>query len=444
MEAKNRFEIRIRELEMTNFRQFEELKINFDQQITVLIGKNRSGKTTVLDALAGCLSFLVAQILRTPIEKSFLTESDIRNGSVEAVNTIVVEFEEVFQVEKKEEKNQPIEPDTIALSWYTSLTAEGFDSEEITDSQSMGQLSSLASAAFNQVKRNEPASLPVLVYYRCDYGTDLSESPSKGTPMATGTNMAHGYDKAFSPQAFDFRQFFEWYKWRERITVQTGSDSLKENVERAVLSLLSDDDGEYQNLHTDYLRSPQGVLKVYKAGEEISVNQFSSGEKLLFALTANLAWRLSVLNPGIENPLESNGIVLIDEIELHLHPAWQRKIVPKLMEIFPNVQFIISTHSPVILGQIASRHIRILENGEVYSATDTLGQDVATILKDVMDTPSKDHETEIAQIFRYLALDQLNNAEQLIAKVEIRVEGLLPELLQAKAILDRKKITMAK
>ena len=93
-------------------------------------------------------------------------------------------------------------------------------------------------------------------------------------------------------------------------------------------------------------------MTVSKNGMEQNVNQLSDGEKCTLALFGDLARRISIANPHMQNPLEGKGIVLIDEIELHMHPSWQRKVLTTLKSVFPNIQFIITTHSPQILGGV--------------------------------------------------------------------------------------------
>ena len=91
-------------------------------------------------------------------------------------------------------------------------------------------------------------------------------------------------------------------------------------------------------------------LLAEKAGKTIVINQLSDGEKCLLALVGDLARRLALANPAGQKPLKGEGIILIDEIELHLHPRWQRNIVPSLEKTFSNCQFVITTHSPQVLG----------------------------------------------------------------------------------------------
>jgi len=114
-------------------------------------------------------------------------------------------------------------------------------------------------------------------------------------------------------------------------------------------------------------RKPLDLL-VKKDGVEFSVLQLSQGEKSLLALIADIARRLMLLNPSLENPLEGTGIVLIDEIDLHLHPSWQQKIVTGLTRTFPNIQFFISTHSPQVCHTLDSNSVWLIADGEASKA----------------------------------------------------------------------------
>ena len=93
-------------------------------------------------------------------------------------------------------------------------------------------------------------------------------------------------------------------------------------------------------------------MTILKDDTTLEIGQLSDGEKCTIALIGDLARRLALANPEKKNPLEGSGIALIDEVELHMHPKWQRKIIPMLSETFPNIQFIITTHSPQVLGEL--------------------------------------------------------------------------------------------
>ena len=167
----------------------------------------------------------------------------------------------------------------------------------------------------------------------------------------------HHFDKLSAieraiDQQLDFRTFFEWYRDKEAEEVikarECGNyeyfDPALACVRRAIEAMIGDVTG------LRVKRNPVRMV-VDKSGKEIRVDMLSDGKKCTLALLGDLARRLVLANPDAENPLEGSGIVLIDEIELHMHPSWQRRILHILREVFPNIQFIVTTHSPQVLGE---------------------------------------------------------------------------------------------
>jgi hypothetical protein len=130
-------------------------------------------------------------------------------------------------------------------------------------------------------------------------------------------------------------------------------------------------------------------MKINKGNISLAVEQLSDGEKCTLALIGDLARRLSLANPSQKNPLQGDGVVLIDEIELHMHPAWQREILSKLEKTFPNIQFIITTHSPQVLGEVGDNFtlfsLAIVKGELEFTETGPLiGWDSNYILEDFM------------------------------------------------------------
>jgi predicted ATP-binding protein involved in virulence len=108
-------------------------------------------------------------------------------------------------------------------------------------------------------------------------------------------------------------------------------------------------------------------------------------------MIVDIARHLAIANPNPEqNPLEGNGIVLIDELDLHLHPRWQRSIVGHLQKTFPNLQFIATTHSPQIIGEVEHEKIILLDDsGTPYHPQQSLGMDTNWILQFMMEASDR-------------------------------------------------------
>ena len=147
----------------------------------------------------------------------------------------------------------------------------------------------------------------------------------------------------------------------------------------------------------------------------MSVLQLSQGEKSLLALVADIARRLVLLNPTASNPLDGTGIVLIDEIDLHLHPSWQQKVIIRLEETFPNIQFIVTTHSPQVCHTKKSESIWLLKDGKKYKAPKGVKGAVSSwVLKNLflVDERPENEITELLKRYKELVYDDKYHCEE--------------------------------
>jgi len=183
-------------------------------------------------------------------------------------------------------------------------------------------------------------------------------------------------------------------------------------------------------------------LILTKNNKSLVINQLSDGEKCLLAMIGDLAKRLVIANPSLTNPLEGKGIVLIDEIELHLHPQWQREIIPKLQTIFPYCQFIITTHSPQVLSNVNRENIFILEDFKIIKNTPySYGRDSNSILYDLMNVPKRPEHTQkiIDQMFDLIEKEDENSikkAKDLLTQLAEKLGEQDTEIIRAKSHLE--------
>ncbi|HMG66693.1 MAG TPA: AAA family ATPase, partial [Chitinophagaceae bacterium] len=199
----------------------------------------------------------------------------------------------------------------------------------------------------------------------------------------------------------------------------------------------------YSNLRVK--RSPRPQMLVDKDGETMSLEQLSDGEKNVIALVGDIARRLSIANSNSNKPLEGKGIILIDEIDLHLHPSWQRLMIPKLTELFPNCQFFVTTHSPQVLSHVHPENIFLLRNEKnvfTYSkAIESYGQNSDRILEDLLGVdarPTKEKEM-LHNLFKLIQNDNLKQAKIEVEKLS-KLIGNDPEIVKAEVLIKRKEI----
>ena len=182
-------------------------------------------------------------------------------------------------------------------------------------------------------------------------------------------------------------------------------------------------------------------MVVTKGNQELRIDSLSSGETCFIALIGDIARRLAIANPQSPNPLEGEGIILIDEIDLHLHPAWQRRAITKLTEVFPNVQFVVTTHSPQILSEVPANSIRLLyQENNVIKYTiprQSIGLNSAEILQMLMDDPGINSSVpyRIEEIAAKIDHDEFDAARELIKKLKEDLNGSIPDIVEAEATI---------
>ena len=188
-------------------------------------------------------------------------------------------------------------------------------------------------------------------------------------------------------------------------------------------------------------------MTVKKQDRELNVNQLSDGEKCLLAMVGDLARRLAIANPGLDDPLLGDGIVLIDEIELHLHPRWQRDIIPALKKTFPNCQFIVTTHSPQVISHVQPEGVFILERDEsegliIMGAEGSYGRDSNSILEDLMEVPERPQKIKdsLQQLFKFIDDGNLEGAKELREELASEIGDDEPEFVRADVLIRRKEI----
>lgn len=254
-------------------------------------------------------------------------------------------------------------------------------------------------------------------------------------------DLLDAYESAFTGGT-NFRHFFEWYRNREDIENQLFRESriLNEDAQlHAVRSAIKKFMPEFSTIEVK--RNPLR-MEVQKNKERLRVDQLSDGEKCLFAMVGDLARRLAIANPDRDNPLEGEGIILIDEIDLHLHPEWQRMVIPKLTETFSNCQFIISTHSPQVFGEVEAQCIRKLSVEIAFGLSSTipnqaLGLDSSEILEEHMDAKSRNIDVtgKLSEIFRLIDDEKFKEARYQITELEKKLCGSIPEIVRAKSLI---------
>ncbi|VVN33137.1 AAA family ATPase [Pseudomonas fluorescens] len=447
----------INRFKVTDVGRFTELDIQLaptakhPSNVTVLVGNNGAGKTTLLKSLATSLSWLVARIRTEKGNGSHLTEEDIRNGA--SVAAILIE---VVDITLARSNNPEADPEDPLIRWGIARTRQGRKTavhSELVDA------SRLADHYRNQLTADDKASLPLIAYYPVE--RSVLEIPLK-IRTKHSFDQLDGYDNSLNC-GVDFRRFFEWFREREDSENETGvSDTALAEISEKfgkdsdiwkTLSQLKASSRDRQltavrgaiaafmpgfsNLRVQ--RKPRLHMAIDKDGATLNVSQLSQGEKSMMALVGDIARRLAMMNQSLENPLEGDGIVLIDEVDLHLHPKWQRSLIRQLSETFPNCQFVLTTHSPLVISDAKDVLCYVLDDGELQERNGLYGLDANQVLLEVMDTDIRNSEVQqrLNRLLERLQDGDLDEAKKLFSELSLELpEGHL-ELAKA-ALLIRK------
>ncbi len=358
--------MRINFLEMINFRNMKEQKISFENNnFFVLIGDNGSGKTTILEAITKAFVPVLRTINSEAVKKCDLTNNDIRYGtnSVAVKIGITLDGETYIWTNRRRMSSQiPFE--------------EGID---VSDQNDMKRLKSV------YAKRIEKKALPLVLYY----GTDriIRDVPQRGHIKNFTVTDALRY-------CFDnvnyFRDFYDWFKTEEDIELRGLRDNRNYQNQRldCVRNAIERMIKGYSNLRIEL--APSRMVLTNHEGMDLQIDQLSGGYKAVLSVVADIAKRLSVANPDSPNPLEEEAVILIDELDLHLHPRWQKNIVDDLKRTFPNCQFIISTHSPFIIQSLNAEELfDITEMQYAYEHGTYNGWSIDTIQEQKMGVEKK-------------------------------------------------------
>lgn len=394
----------IEKLRMQNFRGFEDVTIDFPSNLAVFIGENGSGKSSILDCCAMFLSLLANAVItsksiRDPENPKF-SESDITNSYGQTDNQIDIllnskKLSLPFVLTRKSISE-------ISLSSLEKLSQSRSTSRMLNSifnyNESSPNLIETATEEFHQIiydklTKDNYANVPILIHYPTDRTVHIIPLESDKEHQ---TDQLKTYVSAISKKV-DYTDFFTWYRNQEdleneiRLDVNPNYiDYRLQTIRNAVTLFLP----KLSNLKVK--RSTPIRMTTIKEDVELTINQLSSGEKNLFVMIADVARRLAIANPDpSKNALEGEGIILIDEIELHLHPQWQRDIIPRLTSTFLNCQFIITTHSPQVLSNVKKENVFIVEDFQVYPAdAHTFGRDSNSILSELMGVSERPLEIQ--------------------------------------------------
>ena len=410
--------MKLKQVEIENFRAISMLTLPLDEDLTVLYGKNADGKTSVLSAIAVGLGSIPR--LLPDVSGIDFRANDLRGKGPMRVH-LTTRQGITWRRQRYSDSNRTAA--TKGLQDFLSTIVEA-DRDE----------SSL------------PVNLPIVAYYDTDRAVfnvpQRRSSSRKAIPRYAALNGA-------LTARTGFREFFNWFYEKEfeelRFQRDLGSRNQRlkdlEAVRRAIESMIPG----ASNPRIASRPSRFVVSMNFGAGstETISIDQMSGGYRIMLALVADLARRMAQGNPHLENPLESEAIVLIDEVELHLHPEWQQSVLSDLVRTFTNTQFIVSTHSPQVLTTVQPNEIVELKRTafDIIASRPlgpTFGAEAGEVLVGVMGVSERPKHNKFVTLLNKYVEHISNGTGESRPAAELRRR--LESLSQSDPALDRADI----
>ncbi|MCU4491816.1 AAA family ATPase [Acinetobacter guillouiae] len=422
-----------------NYKRINDCEVNFNERINIIIGENGVGKTSVLNGVVKNLSWMLNNILKDNNNGIHLMDDEISNVIID-------------------EKNQTsIVTCSFQYGSHTKIEGElvkhkvGFSSKrqsKVSEYKNIGEI-------WREFHNFSNINLPIFSFYSVKRFNDKVSSKLE---VKAEANKLDAYKGALDGNV-KFESFAKWLLQCLKIISNDGVDQgYKERLEQLVIAkqslvpetevykLLEEEEkrlrffienqnnniyiykqlelinGLVKKIFTDFkgfkLIQTSGIdeiLLTYHNDNPINLEQLSDGERVFLGVVMDIAYRLISLNPNRENPFEGFGIIVIDEIELHLHPRWQQNSVLILGESFPNIQFIITTHSPQVLSTVDKKSIIYLKKDGVsevsYQSKGLMSSDVLELIMNTRSIPDVKEAQDLKRLNLLLENEKYESTE---------------------------------
>jgi predicted ATP-binding protein involved in virulence len=432
----------INNINIVNYKKYTSLKLDLNNKFMLIIGENGSGKTSVLDAIATLLGgYLQAFKDISSVERHSITKSDIKLEIIDKDENISVKY------------HTPVE-----ISGTCLINKENINIKRIRQNTNTTAMTKLLKGdnqdlfnIVNLLEDDNNAILPILSYH----GTGrLWEQSHKRSSKMEKLTTHHGYKDCLNSKS-NYRNFIVWFEKQERhsFNIRPKTVPILEAVRNTVIKMMSILTNKEVELFI--YRDSDLEIKFKDENKREKVSTLSDGYRNIIGIVSDIAYRMAILNPnlGLEVIEKTSGVVLIDEIDLHLHPKWQKEIVNILTTLFPKVQFIATTHSPFIIqSQTSGSIIKLIDDESIKplsaNATEMSIEDISEFIQKIPTPQMSSKKIEMLKTakkyFEKLELLEKGNiSKEEVAKIKDeldKVSALYDDNMAYVAFLERKKL----
>lgn len=445
--------MKLTKIEVQNFRLFESFECEFHEKLTVLVANNGGGKSSVLDAVRVAMGGYLSAFEHGSATGIMLP--DVHQTSLNNFNK-----KKHFPVMIKAEGDLG---DNKAATWSRSLTSakSGTTIKDMKPLLDYGKQTAL--------EEDSSANWPVLAYYGTGRLWNQKKLTSSKQALKLFDKRDAGYLDCMEP-ASSYKQFVDWFSYAHRVEGEAKLRFIEEN-QNANAEAINAFQSDYSHLilavqeAIDIVLKDTGWSKIHYSTKEKSlqayheafgnmpVGQLSDGLRNTIAMVGDLAYRSAQLNPHLTTHVckKIAGIVLIDEVDMHLHPEWQQVILQQLQQAFPNIQFIVTTHSPQVLSTVKRENIRVLApnaEGKIVASmplAKTYGEPSNDVLQSVMHVDPQPPIPEKADLHRLTELVdqgqyQSSEAIALMVSLNAQLGEQHPQLQKLQRSIARQKV----
>lgn len=370
--------MQIEQIEISNFKGIQEEKFAFTPEVNLIIGDNGTGKTSVLEAISVALGGFLAGI--GEVRGVHFSTDEIRRENEllgDGSNTIK------YKTPVKVECDLKIEEEAFHFVRQKKSVKSSRSTVEPRDICKKAAL----------MTENSSTVLPVISYQGI---SRIANQKREGwvDVFKSDFSRAVAYIDCLG-EASNMKQMTNWFARMEQISWQEDKRIAEYEIVKKAVGIFMSEMLEQKTIRVFYDKRTEELM--YRNEEEVlPIRLLSSGFRTLIGMVLDIAYRMAILNPFLRDEIlnETPGIVMIDEVDMHLHPKWQWNIIKALKKTFPRVQFIVTTHSPIVVASCKDENLILLNQNEESKYKKSLqGWQVDDVLEEIMQTGNRSPET---------------------------------------------------
>ncbi len=423
--------MRLTSIEFENFRCFEKEKIDLHPQLNVFVGLNASGKTALLEGIGLGLASFFLNMLEENVEQYYIQDRDQRQTFIDGT---LIKYKPIIRCLGQLDQRTNIR-------WRRDFgdakpsTERGEPDGSSSSTESYLDLGRVVRQMIISHKGGTKVNFPVILFF----STQRIWGAVGENGVANKGAIFSGYFNALNrkPNSYLFEKELEQMQLVASQGKEFGFsyDSSRLDLIRSLASKVVEGSRVF---YYDYEK--QSLAVIFNDGRRLTIDDLSDGQKSLLLISTGIAFQCATLNPHMGlDAYKSAGVVLIDEVELHLHPEWQRQILPILTREFPNIQFICTTHSPQVISSLKPENVQVIKDFKVKPLKiHTEGRDSNTILTEVfgIEKRPKEFGDKLQHFYTLLEKHAMEEAKSIFEDLENHWGTMDTEIVRARYYLE--------